>query len=112
MAMQADEPKLQTILSNLLRNAVEQGDDDVTVTIGALADETGFYVEDNGPGIPPDARDQVFERGYTQSTQGTGFGLAILEQLADVHDWKITVTEGSNGGARFEIRDGIKDTNG
>lgn len=105
MTIQADPAKLHTILTNLMRNAVEHGGPDVTVTIGPLADELGFYVEDDGPGIPPVERDQVFERGFSQSAQGTGFGLAIVEKLVDVHGWDITVTEGSEGGARFEILD-------
>lgn len=77
------------------------GTDDtgVTVTLGALPD--GFYVEDDGPGIPPDERDDVLESGYSTSDDGTGFGLAIVAEVADAHGWELTVTEGTDGGARF-----------
>ncbi|WP_198664578.1 PAS domain-containing sensor histidine kinase [Halorubrum sp. 48-1-W] len=97
----ADRSRLKQVFENLFRNAVEHGRADVTVTIGGLND--GFYIEDDGPGIPSDERDAVFEAGYSQSTDGTGFGLSIVEQIVTAHDWNIRVTDGADGGARFEI---------
>jgi PAS domain S-box-containing protein len=73
----------------------------VTVTVGTLAD--GFYVEDDGPGIPPGRRNRVFDSGYTSAEGGTGLGLNIVKRIVDAHGWEIVVTEGSDGGARFEI---------
>jgi PAS domain S-box-containing protein len=99
--IRADQSQLQQLLENLYRNAIEHGDDDVTVTVGALPD--GFYTEDDGPGIPTDERDDVFEAGYSTTEDGTGFGLNIVEEIVDVHGWDIRVTEGPDGGARFEI---------
>jgi PAS domain S-box-containing protein len=64
----------------------------------------GFYVEDDGPGIPPDVRDTVFEAGYSAKPNGTGLGLMIVREIADAHGWDVTVTDGSTGGARFEVR--------
>jgi signal transduction histidine kinase len=46
----------------------------------------------------------VFDSGYSTSTTGTGFGLAIVERIVEAHGWTIEVTEGTAGGARFEIR--------
>ncbi|WP_343218024.1 PAS domain S-box protein [Haloplanus halophilus] len=149
--VRADRSRLQQLLENLLRNAVEHGstsnqqnaddavehsstsnqqnagdavehsstsnqqnagdavehgstdtDDDVTVTVGAL-DGDGFYVADDGPGIPEDEREDVFDAGHTTSTDGTGFGLSIVEQVVEAHGWTIEVTESAAGGARFEI---------
>jgi PAS domain S-box-containing protein len=97
----ADRTRLKQVFENLFRNAVEHGRADVTVTIGGLND--GFYIDDDGPGIPSDERDAVFEAGYSQSTDGTGFGLSIVEQIVTAHDWNIRVTDGADGGARFEI---------
>jgi PAS domain S-box-containing protein len=97
----ADRSRLKQLFENLMRNAVEHGSDDGTITVGALED--GFYVADDGPGIPPSERDRVFELGYSSSDGGTGFGLAIVEQIATEHGWEIRVTDGENGGARFEI---------
>ncbi len=128
----ADRDRLKRLLENLFRNSVEHGstssragpgdsvehgstgnrtpsDDSVghggagvTVTVGDLED--GFYVADDGPGIPEERRDEVFESGYTTSDTGTGFGLAIVERIAEAHGWEVTVTESDSGGARFEFQ--------
>ncbi|KOX95374.1 hybrid sensor histidine kinase/response regulator [Halorubrum tropicale] len=97
----ADSGRLKQVFENLFRNAAEHGGSEVTVTVGELAD--GFYVEDDGAGIPLDERNAVFEVGYSQSANGTGFGLNIVKQIVDAHDWQIRVTDGTDGGARFEI---------
>ncbi|GAB6880014.1 PAS domain S-box protein [Halorubrum gandharaense] len=97
----ADEPRLKQLFENLIRNAVEHGGSAVTVTVGELED--GFYIEDNGKGIGEAAVDSVFEVGYSTNTEGTGFGLSIVQQIVESHDWDIRVTRRSGGGARFEI---------
>ncbi len=102
--IEADPSRLTQLFENLFRNAVEHGttaDDPVTVTVGSLP--RGFYVEDDGPGIPPEKRGSVFEAGYTTEREGTGFGLSIVQTIAEAHGWDIEVTEGSGGGARFEV---------
>jgi PAS domain S-box-containing protein len=87
------------------RDAIDsqpQADDSpVTITVGDLPD--GFYVADDGPGIPESERHAVFEVGYTTREGGTGFGLSIVEQIVDAHGWTVSVTESDAGGARFEI---------
>jgi len=98
----ADENRLRQLFENLFRNAAEHGGTAVSVTVGSLDD--GFYIEDDGPGIPAGERDDVFEFGYSTSTDGTGLGLAIVSQVVDAHGWEIDVTGGSDGGTRFEIR--------
>jgi len=99
--IRADRDRLQRLLENVFRNAVEHGGTGVTVSIGDLDD--GFYVADDGPGIPESEREQVFERGYSTSSDGTGFGLAIVAEVADAHGWTVAVTESEDGGARFEV---------
>jgi len=99
----ADESRLRQLFGNLFRNAVEHGGDDVTVTVGDLDD--GFYVADDGPGIPASERSRVFESGHTSTEDGTGFGLSIVEEIVDAHDWAIAVTESDDGGARFDVTD-------
>jgi len=99
----ADRRRLQQLLENLLANSVEHSGDEVTVTVDTLSN--GFYIEDNGPGIAENDRENVFEAGYSTSEEGTGFGLSIVEEAAEDHGWDVSVTEGSNGGARFEITD-------
>ncbi len=97
----ADENALLEILENLFRNAHDHAGPQVTVRIGPLTD--GFYVEDDGPGIPADRRETVFGMGYSSSTNHSGLGLNIVQRLADAHGWDIRVTHGRDGGARFEI---------
>ncbi|WP_353633854.1 PAS domain S-box protein [Halobacterium sp. NMX12-1] len=96
----ADRSRLQQLVENLLANATEHGGSDVTVTVGDLAD--GFYVEDDGAGIPTGDDVDVFEAGYSEDPDGTGFGLSIVEQVAEAHGWRVEATEG-DGGARFEV---------
>lgn len=97
--VRADRSRLRTMLENLFRNAADHGGGHVTV--GPL--ETGFFVADNGPGIPEEDREQVFEYGYSTADGGTGFGLSIVESIAHAHDWSIDVVESDDGGARFEV---------
>ncbi|WP_324758563.1 hybrid sensor histidine kinase/response regulator [Haloarcula sp. GH36] len=103
-AIEADAARLRELLENLFRNAVEHGADHVTVTVGPLEGADGFYVADDGSGIPESERERVFERGHTTSPDGTGFGLAIVEDIAQAHGWTIELTESQAGGARFEFR--------
>ncbi|WP_276223995.1 PAS domain S-box protein [Haloarcula halophila] len=98
---QANPSRLQQLLENLFRNAIEHGGADVTVTVGEVAD--GFYVADDGPGVPEDEHDRVFDLGYSTAEGGTGFGLNIVREIADTFGWDIRVTSSAAGGARFEI---------
>ena len=128
--VQADGDRLQQLFENLFRNSVEHaapddtsladthGDatdggvtdappggrtDGLAVRLGTLP-EGGFFVEDDGPGIPAGERETVFERGYSREG-GTGLGLSIVAEIADEHDWSVVVTDGAEGGARFEFTD-------
>jgi signal transduction histidine kinase len=87
-------------------SVTDRGADSLSVTVGTLDDSSteGFYVEDDGVGIPPAERDRVFEPGYSSDDHGTGLGLAIVARIADLHGWSYAVTDGSDGGARVEIR--------
>ena len=86
-----------------LEDELEDGAAPITIWIGPLEDGAGFYVEDDGPGIPEDERERVFESGYTTNEGGTGFGLNIVEEIADAHGWTVRVTDGRTGGARFDV---------
>jgi PAS domain S-box-containing protein len=99
--IRADPSRLADVIENLFRNAVEHGTDSVQITVGAT--DTGFYIADDGPGIPPDEREQIFETGYSTNTDGTGFGLAIVREIVEAHGWAVTVGESEAGGARFDI---------
>ncbi|UPV76005.1 PAS domain S-box protein [Halorussus limi] len=97
----ADPSRLRQLLENLYRNADEHAGPDVTVRVGDLPG--GFYVADDGPGIPQEVREEVFDPGYSTSNVGIGFGLAVVEQLVEAHDWNCEITESESGGARFEF---------
>jgi len=99
----ADRSRLQQLIENLIRNAVEHGGDSVTMTVGELADGDGFFVADDGPGISDEDRENVFESGYSRKDDGTGLGLAIVGEIVDAHGWDVRVTESETGGARVEI---------
>ena len=99
-----DPDRLATLFENLFRNAAEHAtDDDAPASVRVGRSERGFYVEDDGPGIPEGERESVFEWGVTSADDGTGFGLAIVGIIAEVHGWAVTVCEGADGGARFEF---------
>ncbi|WP_424017823.1 histidine kinase N-terminal 7TM domain-containing protein [Halorientalis pallida] len=124
---EADRTRLLQLFENLFRNSVEHGsthpdsrgdatdaDDGVTVTVGVIdgegdaddrsaASPRGFYVADDGPGIPEDEREVVLEQGYTTSETGTGLGLSIVSTVVDAHGWRIDVAESTDGGAEFRI---------
>jgi PAS domain S-box-containing protein len=116
-SVEAVRGRLQELLENLFANAVEHGStnprsqthEDAVEDVGeavSVAIETtddGFAVADDGPGIPEAERETVLEMGYTTSEEGTGFGLAIVQQIADAHDWAFDVGESEDGGARFEF---------
>ncbi|MFB6268949.1 MAG: histidine kinase N-terminal 7TM domain-containing protein [Halobacterium sp.] len=100
--VRADPDQLESLLENVFRNAVEHGGDRVSITVGTV-DGDGFYVADDGPGIPESDRDAVFERGYTTSDDGTGLGLAIVADIADAHGWDLALAESESGGARVNV---------
>ena len=124
----ADPDRLQRLFENLFRNSVEHGvsSDEAgneqraespveghpdarngqageSTTVAVQPFEGGFYIADDGPGIPSAKRDIVFTPGYSTQSGGTGLGLAIVERIVDAHGWNLTLTTAEGGGARFEI---------
>ena len=100
--IEGDRQRVNRLLENLFRNAMDHTETErVTVRVGDL--DEGFYVADDGPGVPEEDRECVFETGYTTDPEGTGFGLSVVEQIADAHGWTVAVAESRDGGARFEF---------
>jgi signal transduction histidine kinase len=102
--LQADRSKLLTIFENLFRNALDHGPADVTVEVGTTVD--GFRVQDDGPGIPTEHADSVFEYGYTTSDGGTGLGLSIVKTMAESHGWAVRHDTDYDEGTRL-VFDGL-----
>jgi signal transduction histidine kinase len=100
----ADRGELFTLLKNLVENALDFSPEGgiVRIVVGA----GGLAVEDEGPGVPEDRREKVFER-FWRGTQGdrpgSGLGLAICLEVAAAHGWRIVCTQAALGGARFEV---------
>lgn len=118
--LSGDPSRLQQVFENLFQNSVEHGtrgnpiqsEDTVghrvnqtgasTVSVGTLQSQSGFFVEDDGPGIPADRREDLLEFGVSTGS-GSGYGLAIVRTIIEAHGWSFSVTDGQTGGARFEI---------
>jgi signal transduction histidine kinase len=111
-AVRADASRLRSVFENLARNVSEHNEAPLAVRVGLVepaaatddgASPVGFFVEDDGDGIPADDRERVFDHGYTTNAGGTGLGLSIVRGVVDAHDWEISCLETRGGGARFEI---------
>ncbi|GCF12143.1 hypothetical protein Harman_00780 [Haloarcula mannanilytica] len=101
--IEADRTRLLRALENLFRNAIDHVGPEVTVTVG-LTDH-GFYVADDGPGIPTEEVDDIFEYGHTTSEDGTGLGLSIVKTIAEAHGWRLYVDTTYPDGAMFVFAD-------
>jgi signal transduction histidine kinase len=105
--LRADKHQLTQVLTNLIVNAYEalSGEGHVTVTASEtrLQDGTGgrdailVEVADDGPGIPPDVREKVFEVFFTTKPKGSGLGLAIVKRIVDAHDGRLDLQTSAEG---------------
>lgn len=120
VVVRADAERLQQLVANLFRNAVEHGSTrsrtesgdavehsgngvTVHVSVKRTSDGVSLFVADDGPGIDPADRSRVFERGVSLH-DGIGLGLSIVGDVADAHGWSVDVVDGPLPGACFEIR--------
>jgi signal transduction histidine kinase len=99
---------LGALFYNLLTNAIQHNDSEtphVVVAVDCRADDVAITVADNGPGIPPDRVDAVFEEGVTfGDTAGTGFGLYLVRALVDQYDGHVSVTDADQlGGVAITV---------
>ncbi|SDJ94917.1 PAS domain S-box protein [Natronorubrum texcoconense] len=125
-AIEADRSRLLRLLENLFRNAVEHGstspasraqgetgndgDTGLSVRIGLLesgdgvdVEPRGFFVEDDGAGLPENMRQELFDPSVSSSSDGLGIGLWVVREVATGHGWSVTAAESEAGGARFEF---------
>lgn len=110
IAIYADRLRWKQILFNLLSNAVKFAHDGGSVLVEASASEAVYEVaiSDDGPGIPPEQREAIFERfsiaaSRNASQEGHGLGLAITKRLVEAHGGLIRIETASLGGARFVV---------
>jgi len=115
--LDADKGQINQVLLNLVENARDAlGDRDggkivVSTRRGEANDRVMLIVDDNGPGVPPGAKDRVFAPYFTtkQMKGGTGLGLAIVHRIVSDHGGRITISDAPGGGARFTIELPLRD---
>jgi len=106
LSVEADEQLFRQALFNLLLNAVQAlpvGGEITVVTGRQIASEAFLEVRDNGPGVPPANRKEVFKPYFTTHQKGTGLGLAVVQQIVLAHGWEIECLGNEPQGAVFRI---------
>lgn len=109
--LEADPAKLAQVLSNLIDNALKYTQEGGKIWIRCKSDDghTQIEVEDNGPGIPRQEQERIFERFYridkarSRQTGGAGLGLAIVKHLVELHGGQVKVSSEPNHGSKFQI---------
>jgi signal transduction histidine kinase len=106
VAIEADEQLLRQVLFNLLLNAVQAASMNAQIQISARrisATEACLEVRDDGPGVPPERRQEIFKPYFTTNPKGTGLGLAVVQQIVLAHGWEIECLSNEPKGALFRI---------
>jgi len=106
--VEADATMVERIVENLLANAVKHtpGDSRIWVRVERTDDGALISVEDDGPGIPPEDRERIFEpfvQGSSPGPGGAGVGLALVVKFAELHDGRAWVQERAGGGSSFRV---------
>lgn len=99
------DPMIQVLL-NLLRNAIHATSEDGRISLHASLRPPRHWaltITDDGPGLPPEVRGQLFTPFTTTRSDGTGLGLAISQRIVEAHGGRIDASEPASGGARFTI---------
>jgi two-component system phosphate regulon sensor histidine kinase PhoR len=108
--VRVDADRLEQVLGNLIENAIKYGRQEGNIVVKARPAENGqieVAVEDDGPGIPPEALERVFERFYrvdkarSREQGGTGLGLSIVKHIVQSHGGKVWATSEPGRGASF-----------
>lgn len=100
-SIDAESDRLRLVFSELFDNAVTHSGGSVTVTVDDT--DSGFYVADDGPGIPKDDRDEALEQGFGTTRDGEGYGLFLVATAARAHGWTVSIGESEFGGTRIDV---------
>jgi len=112
LSARADADRLQQVLFNLVENAIKYGRNEGSVTIGGKDTADGkveLWVRDDGPGIPPESRERVFERFYrvdrarARESGGTGLGLSIVKHIVQAHGGEVWLQSDVGLGTTFHF---------
>ncbi len=103
--VEADPAQLRQVLWNLLRNAVQASTagEEVVVRLDAAGPRIALSISDNGPGVPAEARDRLFDAFFTTRSHGVGIGLAVVKRILDDHGFTIEVENGAERGTTFRV---------
>jgi two-component system, NtrC family, sensor histidine kinase HydH len=101
-AWSLDEGRMRQVLANLVENGLAAGGP-VRVRVAGERGRLVIEVADQGPGVPADERDKIFEPFFTKKTRGTGLGLAVARRVVEAHGGTIAVKDGTSGGAVFRV---------
>ncbi len=94
---------LQEVLYNLINNAFVHGARTVWLSTEDIGDRVRISVRDDGPGIPDDVKDRIFDPFFKYRSSGSGLGLAIVERIVELHEGKIWVQDSDGHGSVFVI---------
>jgi signal transduction histidine kinase len=106
LSIEADEQLLRQALFNLLLNAIQAAEPNGEIQVFAEKSnpsEAILEVRDNGPGVPPERRGEIFKPYFTTQKTGTGLGLAVVQQIVLAHGWEIECLPNEARGAVFRI---------
>jgi signal transduction histidine kinase len=106
MTIEADEQLLRQVLFNLVLNAIQAVGENGRIQIVTQrtdGTEATLEVRDDGPGVPPDRRQEIFKPYFTTNQKGTGLGLAVVQQIVLAHGWEIECLPNEPRGAVFRI---------
>jgi signal transduction histidine kinase len=108
--MSVDGPKIERVVENLIRNAIRHTPEgtSIWVTVNAHADGALITVEDDGPGVPDNLKEALFEPfrqgpSPTDHSQGTGIGLSLVARFAELHGGRAWIEDSLHGGASFQV---------
>ncbi len=106
LSIEADEQLLRQALFNLLLNAIQAVESNGQIQFIARregADEAVLEIRDDGPGVPPEQRREIFKPYFTTHQKGTGLGLAVVQQIVLAHGWEIQCLSNEPKGAVFRL---------
>jgi signal transduction histidine kinase len=106
LVIEADDAMLRQVLFNLLLNAIQALPQNGEIQIVAQrqdASEGSLEIRDNGPGVPPEHRVEIFKPYFTTQPKGTGLGLAVVQQIVLAHGWEIECLSNQPKGAIFRL---------
>ncbi len=106
ISIEADEQMLRQALFNLLLNAIQAVETGGEIQVFAARQNSSeglLEIRDNGPGVPPERRQEIFKPYFTMQQKGTGLGLAVVQQITLAHGWEIECLPNAPRGAIFRV---------